>query len=156
MADFLKRVFANKREQHAGDQPRGIDAAREEDLRTATCALFLEIANIDEEFTDEERDSILKIIQSEYGLSEERALELARRAMRELEESIDLWGFTTLINDNYTLDEKLRVVELLWRVVYADGKLEKHEDYLVHKVAQLLRLTHKQLIAAKLKVLRDE
>jgi uncharacterized tellurite resistance protein B-like protein len=152
--DLFKRAFAGAQEQPEPDGDRG--AAREDDLRIATCALFLEIANIDDEFSEEERDSILGLIQSEYNLSKENALELAKRAMSELEGSIDLWQFTNLINENYTDAEKLRVVELLWRVVYADGKLDKHEDYLIHKLGTLLRLTPKQLIAAKLKVLHGD
>jgi len=150
MIDFFKKAFAKSdRPSEGAPAP----ATREDDLRIAVCALFLEIANIDDEFSEEERDSILSILQSEYGISKESALELARRAMSELEGSIDMWRFTNLINENYTEAEKLRVVELLWRVVYADGKLEKHEDYLLHKLGSLLRLTHKQLIAEKLKVL---
>ena len=129
-------------------------SAREEDLRIATCALFLELANIDNEFSEEERDSILALLKAEYNLSEEHALELAQRAVDELKGSIDLWQFTNLINENYTEPEKMRVVELMWQIVYADGRLDKHEDYLVHKLAQLLRLKHKQLIAVKLKVLK--
>lgn len=147
--DFLKRVFGYSSEPKA---PETSDT-REEDLRIATCALFLEIANIDNEFSDEERDSILSLLKTEYGLSEEHALELAQKSMEELKGSIDLWQFTSLINENYTDAEKMRVVELLWRIVYADGKLDKHEDFLVHKLASLLRLQHQQLIAAKLKVL---
>ena len=154
MKDFIKKAFSGSGSQDAaGTAASG--ASRDDDVRTAACALFLEIANIDDEFSEEERNSILNILQTEFGLSKERALELARRAMSELEGSIDLWSFTNLINDNYTEEEKLHVVELLWRVVYADGKLEKHEDYLIHKLAGLLRLTHKQMIAAKLKVLGD-
>jgi uncharacterized tellurite resistance protein B-like protein len=154
MIDFIKKAFASSKAPDTGAAPEA-GKSREDDMRIATCALFLEIANIDDEFSDEERERILEIIQAEYGLSEDHALELARRAMSELEGSIDLWGFTNLINDNYSEDEKQRVVELLWRVVYADGKLDKHEDYLVHKVAKLLRLSHKQMIAAKLKVLHN-
>lgn len=151
MMDIFKRAFGTQQEGEAG----GGEGAREDDLRIATCALFLEMANIDDEFTEEERDSILALLESEYGLDSEHALELARRAMSELEGSVDLWQFTNLINENYTEEEKLRVVELLWRIVYADGKLDAHEDSLVHKLAKLLRLTHKQLIAEKLKVLHD-
>ena len=49
------------------------------------------------------------------------------------------------------MEEKLQVIELVWEIAYADGLLDKHEDYLVHKLADLLRLTHQQLIEAKLK-----
>jgi uncharacterized tellurite resistance protein B-like protein len=149
MINFFRKTFGGSGGQQEGATP---DTDREEDLRIATCALFLELANIDDEFSEEERTRIFGIIRSEFGLSEQQAEELARRAASELEGSIDLWNFTNLINENYGESERIRVVELLWKVVYADGKLEKHEDYLVHKLARLLRLTHKQLIAAKLKV----
>jgi uncharacterized tellurite resistance protein B-like protein len=150
MIEFFKRSDGD-----SGQNTERVDqgAVPEDELRIATCALFLEIANIDDEFSDEERASILSLIKSEYGLTEEQAVQLARRAMEELEGSIDLWKFTNLINEHYTDAEKLRVVELIWRVVYADGKLDEHEDYLIHKLGSLLRLKHKQLITAKLKVL---
>lgn len=155
MKDIFKKVFGAARED--ADQP---DAPRQEasghDVRIATCALFLEIANIDNEFSDEERHSIIDILQSEFDLSEQHAEELAAEAARELKGSIDLWQFTNSINDNFTDEEKMRVVELLWRVVYADGKLDAHEDFLVHKLAKLLRLQHKQLIQCKLRVLHGQ
>ncbi len=150
MIEFFKRSVGD-----SGQHTERVDggAVPEDELRIATCALFLEIANIDDEFSEEERASILSLIKSEYGLTEKQAVQLARRAMEELEGSIDLWKFTNLINEHYTDAEKLRVVELIWRVVYADGKLDEHEDYLIHKLGSLLRLKHKQLITAKLKVL---
>lgn len=146
MFDIFKNAFTGSQGPEAGD-------SREKDIRIATCALFLEIANIDDEFSDEERENILRLLQTEFDMSQESALELARQAAAELEGSIDLWQFTNLINENYSEPEKLRVAELLWGVVYADGKLDAHEDYLIHKLGTLLRLTPKQLIAAKLKVL---
>lgn len=151
MIGFFRKTFGGSSKAKEGTAP---ESDREEDLRIATCALFLEIANIDDEFSEKERENILGLIQSEYGLSEQQALEVSQRAASELEGSIDLWKFTNLINEQYDEAERIRVVEMLWRVVYADGKLDKHEDYLVHKLARLLRLSHKQLIAAKLKVSR--
>jgi uncharacterized tellurite resistance protein B-like protein len=149
MIEFFRKTFGGSSKAGDGVVP---ESNREEDLRIATCALFLEIASIDNEFSDEERASILRLIQAEYGLSEQQALEVSQRAASQLEGSIDLWKFTNLINEQYDEAERIRVVEMLWRVVYADGKLDEHEDYLVHKLARLLRLSHKQLIAAKLKV----
>lgn len=150
MLDFFRKAFGGGGDP--GDTAPS-DSAGEEDLAIATCALFLEIANIDDEFSQVERDRIIDLIRSEYGLSEEQSREIARRSTAELENSVDLWQFTNILNENYSDSDRIRVVELLWKVVYADGKLDKHEDYLIHKLARLLRLTHKQLIAAKLKVL---
>ena len=62
--------------------------------------------------------------------------------------------FTSRINENYSSEEKIRIVEIIWKIAYADGILDKHEDYLVHKLANLFRLTHKQLINVKLKIIQ--
>lgn len=151
MKDFLKRVFASTGEGDSPARPRP-----ESDVRVAACALFLEIANVDNEFSDEERKSILAILRNEFDLSEEHAVELARQAANELNESIDMWQFTNAINENYSDAEKTRVVELLWKIVYADGKLDAHEDYLIHRLGKLLRMQHRELIAAKLRVLQGD
>ncbi|MCH8126803.1 TerB family tellurite resistance protein [candidate division KSB1 bacterium] len=149
--DFLKRIFETKTEERSSQT----NEVKEQDIRIATCALFLEMVNIDGEFSDAERESIMSILKEEYDLSEEHALELSETANKELQGSIDLWRFTNLINENYSEEEKIRVVELLWKLLYADGKVDEHEDYLVRKLASLLRLSHKKLIEAKLRALED-
>ena len=113
------------------------------------------MANIDGEFTDVERKNILSILKGHFQFSNEYADELLEASNEELKRSIDLWQFTNLINQNYSRDEKIQIIEMVWQIVYADGRLDKHEDYLVHKLAKLLRLTHKQLIDAKLKIIRN-
>jgi uncharacterized tellurite resistance protein B-like protein len=69
---------------------------------------------------------------------------------------VDLWQFTKLINENYSNEEKIKIIEILWQIVYVDGKMDQHEHYLMNKLQNLLRLTHDQLITAKLKVLHPE
>ena len=155
MIDLIKKVFGKQEE--AGLEDTGhADDVETHDVRIATCALFLEMANIDGEFTDLELKAVVSILRDEYDLTEEHATEITRQAGKELEESLDLWSFTNMINENYSEDEKIHVVELLWKIVFVDGKLDKHEDYLVRKLARLLRLPHKKLIEAKLRVLEDE
>ena len=127
----------------------------EHDIRVAVCALFVEIGRIDDEFTREELDSILKILKEKYGLSEEHADDLVDEATRELDESIDLWQFAKSINSNYSNTEKMEIVELMWRIVYVDGKMDDHEHYIMNKLKNLLRISHKDLIDAKLKVSRS-
>ena len=149
MIDLVKSFFG-KRSASTGPshETQGVH-----DVRIATCALFMEMASIDEEFTDSERERILSILRGHFGLSDDHAAELMSLAKKELEQSIDLWQFTNLINQNYTEEEKIRIIEMVWEIVYTDGTLNEHEDYLVHKLAGLLRLSHKQLIDAKLKIL---
>ena len=151
MLDIVKRFL-----RPAGERPadRGSGSAGH-DLQLAVCALFVEMARIDESFTAEEMTMVINILEDQYGLSAEDAKALIAAAEAELESSVDYWQFARLINENYTMDEKVAIIEMLWRIVYKDGHLDKHEDYLMHKLAKLLRLHHQQLIAAKKKVLYD-
>jgi uncharacterized tellurite resistance protein B-like protein len=132
------------------------EEVNQEKIHLATCALLLELANVDGEFSDEERDNIISNFKTNYKLPEKDINELIEASAKELDESIDLWQFTNLINQNYSLEQKLKVIETVWKVAYSDGRLDQHEDYLVHKVAKLLRLSHKQLIDTKLKVLNND
>jgi uncharacterized tellurite resistance protein B-like protein len=149
MIDIVKRFFSSTTAEVSNAANRKIH----HDLRVATCALFLEMARIDETFTEAEMDTILTILKQKYGLSQELADALVAEADKELAESVDLWRFARLINENYTIDEKIEIIEMLWQMVYVDGKMDRYEHYLMNKLKNLLRLSHDQLIDTKLKVL---
>jgi uncharacterized tellurite resistance protein B-like protein len=151
MLSIVKRFFSKEPTELSADGSR----KTQHDVRVATCALFLEMARIDEKFTPSEMDLILSILKEKYGLSQEHADALLSEADRELEESVDLWQFARLINENYSIEEKIEIIETLWRMVYVDGKMDKYEHYLMSKLKNLLRLSHDQLINAKLKVLHS-
>ena len=152
MLDIVKRFFNKATAEVSKDANQNT----EHDIRVATCALLVEIARIDEKFTDAEMDTILSILKEKYGLPQNHADALIAEAEKELEKSVDLWQFTKLINENYSKEEKIEIIETLWRIVYVDGKMDQHEHYLMNKLQNLLRLTHDQLITAKLKVLHPE
>jgi uncharacterized tellurite resistance protein B-like protein len=124
-----------------------------ERLRAATGVLLLEIAHADKEFHPMEEAVIREALQDRFGLSEGAADELVSYAAEQRKGSVDLFQFTRLINQGFTAEEKLELIEQLWRVVYADGVLHQYEDALVGKVAGLLHLSHRQLIDAKLGVI---
>jgi uncharacterized tellurite resistance protein B-like protein len=148
MIDMFKRFFSAAATGHReqGD-PEG------HDLQVATCALLVEMARIDESFTRQEIETILRLMEDKYGVSQTHTKALVAEAEKELEESVDLWQFARLINDHYSRQEKVGIIETLWQVVFVDGKMDQYEDYLMHKMANLLRLTHKELMDAKVKIL---
>jgi uncharacterized tellurite resistance protein B-like protein len=150
MIDLVRRFF--EKGQGTGSADQGTTESH--DVRVAVCALFLEMANIDGKFSASEQDYVISLLKRQYGLSDQHVVDLMEASQKGLKDSIDLWQFTNLINQNYSRDEKIQIIEMVWQIVYADGRLDKHEDYLVHKLAKLLRLTDKDLIDAKLKVLR--
>ena len=150
MLASLKRFF----DKLSDDAPR-VASDGADPLSIATCALFLELARIDEKFSPQEVDMILGLIKERYQLSEEYAQALMEEADAERDASVDLWQFADLINKNYTIEEKIEVVETLWQIVFVDGKMDKFERYLMFKIGNLLRLDHDQLIQAKLKVMKE-
>ncbi|MCD6163344.1 MAG: TerB family tellurite resistance protein [candidate division Zixibacteria bacterium] len=127
----------------------------ENQIQIATCALLIEMASIDDEFDPVEKERIVDHFKSNFNLSDDDIKKLIGLAEGELDNHIDLWSFTNLINQNYSTIQKMKVIETIWRVIYADGKLSTHEDYLVHKLYKMLGLTHAQLIEVKMKVLKE-
>jgi len=152
MIDKLKRFFS----QSEPNGSQNTSPASEHDVHVAVCALFVEMARIDRTFTQTEMKTILSILKEKYGLSGEHADALVAEADRELEQSVDLWQFARLINENYSTQEKIEVIEILWQMVFVDGKMDEYEHYLMNKLKNLLRLSHDQLMAAKLKILHQD
>ena len=147
MLDLVKRYFTKNIE----NRPASANHEDPRRIMVATCAVLLEIAAIDGEFSAHEQEVILSILKNDYKMGDNEAASLIKAAQAELEGSIDLWRFTKLINQNFSEEERIRVIELVWKVIYADGRLDGHEDHLVHGMATLLRLSHSQLIEAKLR-----
>jgi uncharacterized tellurite resistance protein B-like protein len=141
----LKSFFAS----HA-DQPAAASAeAPDQRLRVAACALLLEIAHADDEFTADERRHIEEALVRHFDLPLETARELMALAEEQRRISTDLYQFTSLINANYDEGQRMVLTEVLWRVVYADGKLSQHEEYLMRKLANLLELRPGYLAEAR-------
>jgi uncharacterized tellurite resistance protein B-like protein len=152
MNEMVKRFFGKL----AGANSKTIGPKTQKDILMAVCAILVEMARIDNTFTPTEMETILSILREKYGLSKEHADALVTEAEKELKESVDLWQFAKLINENFTIKNKIELIETLWRIVYIDGKMDKYEHYLMDKLSKILRLTHNQLIDAKLKVLHSE
>jgi len=152
MLSMIKSFF--KKEIAIGRGVQSKDATYTDKVQVATCALLLEMAYADNEFSTDEKEQIIKTIKRHFSLSKEATDKLIELSERERKASIDLWQFAQLIRNNYSVEQKMELIKLIWKVIYVDGILDKHEDYLVHKLAKLLGLDHKQLIYAKMEVLR--
>ncbi len=148
MLKLLKNIIGTR----AQDTP---PRHRYERIQVATCALLLEMAHTDEEFHQAEVALIEGLLQNRFSLSPEASVELMELARGEQQDSPDLYHFARDINGHFTLDEKVELIEALWRIVYVDGILDKYEEYLMRQLTKLLRLSHDQMIAAKLKVLAE-
>jgi uncharacterized tellurite resistance protein B-like protein len=152
MLDILKRLFSLP--PGNGNACNGSD--NDQHVLVAVCALFLEMGRIDGTFSQKETGMVVDLLIQKYGLAVEHVDELMAEANRELDDSVDLWRFARVINENFDNARKEKLIERLWRIVYIDGKMDEHEHYLMNKLSNLLRLSHKQLIDAKLRVLHAE
>lgn len=118
-------------------------------VRIATAALLLEVTRVDEGTSEEERAAVLSAIRTKFGLSEEETEKLIASGANEARSATDYFEFTRDINRTLTQEQKLSLIEHLWKVAYADKSLSKYEDHLIRKVADLLYIPHSQVVAAK-------
>lgn len=138
-----------------GTQASGASPQGAERIQVATCALLLELAHADSQFHEIEEKLVRDLVQEKFSLSAEATEELLELAQDARAESLDLFQFARQLNEDFSREEKLEIVEVAWRIVYADGVLDRFEDALMRQLTTLLRLSPKEVIAAKLEVLED-
>ena len=138
-----------------GGNAPATDEAPADAVHLATCVILLEAARADDHFCDEERRHILSVLRGRFALSTEEANELLLQAEIARDESADLFQFTRQINAAYSVPEKIKIVEEVWRIFYADNELDGHEDHLARKLQHLLNLNHPTMIEAKMRVLAE-
>lgn len=131
------------------------EKSRFERVQVATCALLMEVAHSDGHFKSVEEKVVHDLLAKKFDLSAEDVAELVDYSHQHREDSLDLFQFAREINAHFSRDEKLNVMEGIWRVIYADGTLDKFEDALARQLATLLRLDHKDVIDRKVLVLDE-
>lgn len=127
--------------------------SQEHRLRLATAALLFEMTRVDEQIKPEEQAILAASIRKTFGLSREETDELIRLAEQEVHDATCYHAFTSLINRGFSREQKIRVVEMLWDIAYADNELDMYEEHLVRKLSDLLYVNHSDFIAAKLRVM---
>jgi uncharacterized tellurite resistance protein B-like protein len=143
MLDQIKLFF----EQHlALGAPEKIT---EEQLRLVSVALFLEMMVMDDKNDPTERELILSLVQKSYSLSAEQAVTLLVSAEQHRKQATDYFQFTSLINKKFSFEQKLQLIESLWRIAFIDGVLDVQEEYLVRKIAGLLYVPDRDFIMIK-------
>jgi uncharacterized tellurite resistance protein B-like protein len=122
---------------------------REAALRLATAVLMIDVAQADYVFDEVEFDQVLKLVEEQFDLSPEEAAELVNEAGEKADDIVSVHEFTKLLHEHLTEDEKAQIVALLWRIAYADGRLDKFEDSLVLKISDLLYVSRGRVMRLK-------
>lgn len=147
MIRTIKEFFESQIQAPSASSP-----ASERALQLATAALLMEVSRADHDVKDDERRAISDAVSGIFALSPDDTAALLRLAEEEAAAAVSTYQFTALIDKQFSPEQKLRVVELLWRVAYADAEKDRHEEHLIRRIADLLHVSHKDFIAAKLAV----
>jgi uncharacterized tellurite resistance protein B-like protein len=124
----------------------------EDDYRLAAAALLVHAAAVDGEMSQSERDKLHAIVKRRFALDEAATNELIDKATQAEQEAVDLYHFTSLLNR--TLDEagRAKVIEMMWEIVYADGRRDELEDNLLWRAADLLGVSSRERIELRRRI----
>jgi uncharacterized tellurite resistance protein B-like protein len=137
-----------------GDDSRAGGPTRhtQDELRLAVVGLLSEAAMLDGEFTEPERKRLIELTQRHFGMSAEDARQLVAEAREHAENAVDLYVFTRRIIRGFDEAERLRLIEMLWEIVYADGRMDDLEANLLRRVAGLLGISDRETGLARQRV----
>jgi len=127
-----------------------IDA--EHKLKLASASLLIEMIRMDHKIEQTEHDMVKALIKKDFELSDEETESLFELAEEESKNAIDYYRFAKLINKEYDNTQKIRIIENLWHIAYADDELDKYEEHYLRKISELLHIPHKEFIKAKHRV----
>jgi uncharacterized tellurite resistance protein B-like protein len=116
------------------------------DYRLAAAALLVHTAEIDGNMSDLERDQVHAVVKRQFGLDEATTDELVAEATEAEHEAVDLYHFTSLISRSLDADGRRRIVEMMWEIIYADGRVTDFESNLMWRVADLLGISSRERI----------
>ena len=124
----------------------------EDDYRLAAVALLVHAATVDGDMTANERDRLHAVVKQRFTLDDARADELIDRATQAEHEAIDLYHFTSRLNRSLDEAGRARVVEMMWEIVYADGRRGELEDNLLWRAADLLGVSPRERIELRQRI----
>lgn len=136
-------------------RPGDLDASetlQQDQLQLASAALMIEICKADDSVDEEEINKITVILREKFALNQLALDELFDLASQQADEATSLYQFTSLINDTYEYGAKIALIQNLWEVAYADGNLDRYEEHMIRKIADLLYISHSDFIRTKLAV----
>jgi uncharacterized tellurite resistance protein B-like protein len=140
LRDFLRSITAPA-------APAGQQALP---LELATAVLLVEAMRADRGMQPEEREAVMHLLKERFSLGAADVQELVASAEERSRQSNDFFSFTSVLNERLTHEQKIEVVELMWRIAYVDGSADAGESHIISKVAGLLHVTHGEYIAAKM------
>ena len=140
--NFFKKIFKNEESE---------DPIIDDKSSTKACiALLLETSMADEVLDESELMALKNTLQKDFQINEDEIDELIDLAKENVEDSTSLYEFTRDINDTFDAAERVKLIESMWKIAYADGNIDKYEEHIIRKVSNLIYVAHSDFIKAKL------
>ena len=140
--NFFKKIFQT-------DESK--DPVVDDKTSTKACiALLLETSMADEILDESELMTLKRTLQKDFQINEDEIDELIDLSKENVEDSTSLYEFTRDINDNFDATERVKLIESMWKIAYADGNIDKYEEHIIRKVSNLIYVAHSDFIKAKL------
>ena len=148
MVFSLKKIY----EQFIQPTSDKTDEVSEHAIQVATAALLIEVMKADGKVSEDERKAVMQTIQSKFNLTDDEIKSLKELAKEKIKKATDYYEFTSLIHKGLSYEQEVEIIEHLWEIAFTDKHLDKHEEYVVRKIADLIYVAHKDFIEAKLRV----
>lgn len=140
--NFFKKIFQTEESE---------EPTIDDKTSTKACiALLLETSMADEILDESELMALKNTLQKDFQINEDEIDELIDLAKENVEDSTSLYEFTRDINDNFDATERVKLIESMWKIAYADGNIDKYEEHIIRKVSNLIYVAHSDFIKAKL------
>ena len=147
MLASLRELFESLRPATAEADP----TAEEHALQLATAVMLVEVMRADASFAPSERAMVRQALAAKFQLADDEAARLAELAEATAREATDLYGFTSRIDERFDMPRKIRMIEYMWQVAYADGVLSAHERHVLWRIADLLHVPQGAYVHARMR-----
>lgn len=148
MISSIRKFFEKNLQIDANSSPR----AREARLPLASAALMFEVLKSDTTIDRRELDALMQVLQDRFKLDTKQLEEITALAEETSHHATSLYEFTSLINASYGYEERVQLVENLWQIAFADKHIDRHEDHIIRRIADLVHVRHSDFIRTKLAV----
>lgn len=149
MAPMLMKTLKNLFDGLLAPVTNAVD--EEHLLQLATAVMLVEVMRADSSFHAGEREAVLAALRAKFGLDDDEAARLTELAESQVKAASDWFAFTSRINENFEMPQKLRMIEFMWQVAYADGHLSEHERHVMWRIADLLHIPQGAYVHARMR-----
>ncbi len=147
LSDFFKSISSNVKTEVT---QKDFESFHDEKI-LSICIFLIEVSKSDDEYDDLERNKIIDILEKQFSLNTDQIKLLITLADKKNNEMISLHDFTETINNGCSYSAKKDLIKMMWDVAYADGRIDKYEDYTIRKVSDLLYIKHADFMKAKMR-----